>query len=181
MKKCVKCGVVKSVSEFGLNPGGTARVRCKHCVSEGAREASRRYRQTHQEATLEASREYHKTHLEARRKACRNWAEKNREYNHRRFRDWAVKNREKLQQKFRMKRFGVTEEQYQKLMQQQGGVCAICGESNQRLQALAVDHDHKSGKVRGLLCFLCNSVLGFAKDSPERLLEAALYLEHRSS
>ncbi|MFE5535310.1 endonuclease VII domain-containing protein [Streptomyces sp. NPDC056492] len=55
----------------------------------------------------------------------------------------------------------------------QGGLCCLC------LRALAVhvDHCHKTGRVRGVLCFNCNTGLGLLKDSPDRILRAAEYLE----
>lgn len=55
--------------------------------------------------------------------------------------------------------------------------CIICGES-QKLQ-LAIDHDHRTGRVRGALCSRCNLGLGHFRDSPELLRLAALYLEGR--
>ena len=62
---------------------------------------------------------------------------------------------------------------YDAMLQRQNGVCAICKRSG---QALCVDHCHACGKVRGLLCGKCNSVLGFCDDSPAHLLAAAAYL-----
>jgi len=59
--------------------------------------------------------------------------------------------------------YGLTEETYMKLLADQNGGCAICGktEGNKRRKRLAVDHDHESGIVRGLLCTTCNTRLGF--------------------
>jgi hypothetical protein len=62
---------------------------------------------------------------------------------------------------------------YDALLQRQNGVCAICKRSG---RALCVDHCHACGKVRGLLCGKCNSVLGFCDDSRAHLLAAAAYL-----
>ena len=59
----------------------------------------------------------------------------------------------------------------------QGGLCAICGRK-QPEKWLAVDHDHETGVIRGLLCSRCNSGLGQFKDNPDRLRLAADYLEH---
>ena len=67
-------------------------------------------------------------------------------------------------------------ELYEALLDYQGGVCAICGEK--RTYNLNVDHDHKTMRVRGLLCRLCNGrLLTAARDRPEVLRAAADYLE----
>jgi hypothetical protein len=65
---------------------------------------------------------------------------------------------------------------WQEMYRKQGGKCAIC-KCHQRYQNLAVDHDHKSGKFRGLLCVNCNRGLGKFFDSPLRLRNAAEYIE----
>ena len=75
--------------------------------------------------------------------------------------------------------YGLTFEEYQALARAQGGVCAICALSptgRSRGDRLCVDHDHESGVVRGLLCGRCNSALGHAEDSPDRLMAMATYL-----
>ena len=59
----------------------------------------------------------------------------------------------------------------------QGGVCAICGEVPKRA---ALDHDHKSGEVRGVLCSPCNSGMGMFRDRPLNLEKAAIYLRRRT-
>lgn len=84
---------------------------------------------------------------------------------------------------YRLKRYGLTPEQYDVLLTQQGGVCAICGtdEPGGRWGTMfSVDHDHASGAVRGLLCGGCNLVLGHAKDDAARLRAAARYLEEKA-
>lgn len=73
-------------------------------------------------------------------------------------------------------RFGLTVEQYEKMLEFQDGRCAIC-HCISRAKRLAVDHDHKTGEIRGLLCYRCNhTLLGAAKDDPETLEQAAKYL-----
>ena len=75
-------------------------------------------------------------------------------------------------------RYGLTQDEYQSLKDKQKGKCACCGEKSDRL---FIDHDHKTGKVRGLICHYCNTAIGFLKDSPERCLRAAKYLKrHRA-
>jgi hypothetical protein len=59
------------------------------------------------------------------------------------------------------KRFGMTPQDYEDLLQQQNGVCALCGQpETKRGGMLAVDHDHVTGRVRGLLCTRCNWAIG---------------------
>lgn len=61
----------------------------------------------------------------------------------------------------------------------QGGLCAICGELPSGKRALLfIDHDHKTGKVRGLLCGACNAGLGYFKDTTSRMTKAIEYLEN---
>ena len=72
---------------------------------------------------------------------------------------------------------GVTEKDYKYLFRIQGGVCAICkGVPNGRWKQLNIDHCHKTGTVRGLLCSSCNKALGCYQDSKEILLSAIEYL-----
>lgn len=69
-------------------------------------------------------------------------------------------------------------ETYQHLFCLQGGVCAICkSPENGRYAHLSVDHDHDTGKIRGLLCNNCNRGIGLLKDDPKILEQAKKYLE----
>lgn len=61
-------------------------------------------------------------------------------------------------------------------LESQGGLCAICGRSESLEQALALDHCHKTGRLRGLLCMQCNTGLGMFRDNPETLQAAIDYL-----
>jgi hypothetical protein len=71
--------------------------------------------------------------------------------------------------------YGITIDEYDQLFESQDGTCWICdGGTSKRF--LAVDHDHKTGEVRGLLCATCNKTLGKFRDNPERFDKAAAYL-----
>jgi hypothetical protein len=71
--------------------------------------------------------------------------------------------------------FNLTPDEYDLILDHQGGVCAICGRPPKPGKRLAVDHDHKTGFVRGLLCFLCNRrVLGAR--SADVLVKTAAYV-----
>lgn len=76
----------------------------------------------------------------------------------------------------RLREFGITEDDYQTMLIQQGGLCAICGGSNGE-RRLAVDHDHKTGKVRGLICGHCNLGIGLLQDDTSILEKAITYLK----
>jgi hypothetical protein len=74
--------------------------------------------------------------------------------------------------------FGLTEEDYERMLEEQDRKCMICGDPHGTSgKSLAVDHDHDSGLIRGLLCSRCNPGLGFFRDSPGLLRKAAEYLE----
>ncbi len=69
------------------------------------------------------------------------------------------------------------------MLKAQGSVCAICGSKettvnakNDKIQKLSVDHDHATGKVRGLLCTACNKALGLLSDDLDKILKAHEYL-----
>ena len=76
------------------------------------------------------------------------------------------------------KNYGITEADYMEMYLKQDGVCAICKKSSKlKSSRLAVDHCHKTGKVRGLLCGQCNAGMGFLQDDIELLCRAIEYLK----
>ncbi len=85
--------------------------------------------------------------------------------------------------KYELKKFGMVEEDYQKLLVQQNYVCAICEQpetvrlKSGELKRLAVDHCHEKGNVRGLLCYACNIGIGLLKHKTSVLRKAAAYCE----
>lgn len=92
------------------------------------------------------------------------------------------KNQKLLSDKERERRFGITRQEYAELFHRQDGKCAICKQPETamrlgKVKALAVDHDHKTGRVRGLLCSDCNTGIGKLKDDTKILQSAIRYLE----
>lgn len=75
-------------------------------------------------------------------------------------------------------KYGVTIEQYELMLIDARGVCQICGqdEVGHKGRALSVDHCHRTGVVRGLLCSMCNTAIGKFKDDPELMEKAAAYV-----
>lgn len=142
---------------------------------------------------LARNRAWAKSHPE-RRDAKRAWAEKNkeklREYSRVRTARVRAECRqtnpelhcERVRAENLRRSFGLTLEQYDTRLVAQNGVCALCRRPETavlkgKLKRLAVDHDHLTGKVRGLLCSQCNTSLGMFGDDPSRLRAAADYLE----
>lgn len=85
------------------------------------------------------------------------------------------------ERKHNLKRmFGISLEDYDLKLEEQKSVCAICGGLCKSGKRLAVDHDHKTGNIRDLLCGNCNGGLGKFQDNPELLIKAADYLRKHS-
>jgi hypothetical protein len=80
-------------------------------------------------------------------------------------------------------KYKITLDEYQILYKKQNGVCAICSKTTngrgKENNTLAVDHNHQTGKIRGLLCTNCNTGIGNLRDSVELLTKAIKYLEER--
>lgn len=72
--------------------------------------------------------------------------------------------------------YGLEPSEFDRMLADQGGVCAICGTSDWGVKGPLVDHDHETGSVRGLLCIRCNSALGFVKDDVTTLARMIQYL-----
>lgn len=101
---------------------------------------------------------------------------------------WKEKHKERYRERdiwiHRKRKFGVNKEKYYLMLSSQKGSCAICKISFPEETAhrnIHIDHNHKTGEVRGLLCMKCNNGLGAFKDNITLLKMAAVYLEERGS
>jgi hypothetical protein len=117
-----------------------------------------------------------------RRWYMRRWRSKNKKQHLSYIRNYYEKNKRKIakqQRTSRLKRaFGLSLAAYRSLYKKQKGKCAICGKRGSgKRKRLFVDHDHRTGKVRGLLCNKHNRGLGHFNDDPLLLLKAAHYLK----
>ena len=74
--------------------------------------------------------------------------------------------------------YGITDDEYFDLLITQEGKCAICGtkDPGRGNSYFCIDHNHKTGAIRGLLCLTCNAGIGMLGDSPDRVMNAAAYL-----
>lgn len=116
-----------------------------------------------------------------RNKRSKNWYLNNREQFNAHQMRYYRENPDKYRRRMRMgklKKYGMTLEAYDRLFEKQGGVCAICQKPEAVVwygkSTLAVDHDHTTGKTRGLLCFRCNTVLGKIGEDPVGFLSKIL-------
>lgn len=165
-KVCTKCGEAKPLSEYptySRRGRPYRKLRCRPCIAAYARQW-----RTAQPGRLEriAAQKVAKYHAdpESHRKRVRDYAAANP----RRARAWHLR-----------AKFGIGLTEYEAMLEAQGGRCAVCRSTesgDRRFSTFAVDHDHSTGRVRGLLCALCNRTLGQAGDNPERLMAMAAYL-----
>lgn len=168
MKKCRKCGETKELKEFYTDKGGKYGVksRCKSCQSIASREYNKKQRKERAAYTRRYYRE-NKEKIKAR------YAEK---YDVPLGRGYMLK-----------KKYDMSLEEYDKIHESQNGLCAICGNPETKIHSrskkvmmLAVDHCHKTGKGRGLLCSRCNTTLGKIEDDKEILNSMLDYLNRYS-
>lgn len=187
-KACTKCGEVKPLEAFdcrrGVRDGRSSH--CKSCVKA--------YRKANKEHLREYAAAYRERNREKQRLAAKRWRKNNPGKNAEYQRMFAEENPEIIRErnrqhylrrereKFLTKKYGISIEVYNEMLEEQGGVCAICqspesATTRGTVRALCVDHDHATGAVRALLCNSCNSALGQAGDDPERLRAMAEYIE----
>ncbi len=167
-KICTKCNQEKPVSEFykDRHSKDELQYRCKKCSNAQSNVTSKSYYRSHKEQRSA----YHKGFYLKHKKEIRERQNK--------FRN---SHRELVTDRELKRRFGITLCEYKERLAAQGNVCAICN-SPRNGMALSVDHDHKTGKVRGILCSACNTVLGHARDNINILEKAIAYLRvHQSN
>ncbi len=157
----MKCGVVQPLDSFYKAPGTKDGYRgdCKDCFRARAKARYPLVR----EANIARARKWREDNLERF------------QANQRRMRSTPEG---KLRQRagHLMRKFGMTIEQYDAMLEAQGGGCFICGRPPREDISLHVDHDHSTGKVRGILCFCCNNALADFQEDPELLRKAASYV-----
>jgi 5-methylcytosine-specific restriction endonuclease McrA len=174
--RCSKCATSKGPHEFYAHRGRSTGFSafCKTCAA------------AKQKAWYQANKvrraEYAKTYREANKDRIRldkqRWADANREHVAEQKRAYAAKHKDRIRNSL-LKKYGMSEADYQRMLLAQNGKCAICGSTESGTSAttcLAVDHCHKTGAVRGLLCGPCNKGIGHLKDDISLLYAAITYL-----
>lgn len=160
-KFCNKCGVVKIISLFSKNKTRKGGVNgfCKDC--------SKSYRIKNIDKYKKYSAEYKEVNKDSIKEKRKPYREKN-----------AFKISQQVRSRKFKSRYGITKEQYDLMCGLQEFECLICNRQVLFPERLNVDHDHKTGKIRGLLCGDCNRGLGCFKDNPEALKNAIKYLKN---
>lgn len=153
---------------------------CKKCGEEKCLETEFRphghvpgFRHTCRVCERKAQESYACRHPEIMAARARAWSKNNPEKRNATKRAYYARDPERHKRTARKSLYGITPEQFSLLLENQGGGCATCGGTSR----LSVDHDHRTGQVRGILCGRCNSILGFAKDSGETLAKLIFYLQ----
>src|SRR5665811_1133326 len=90
---------------------------------------------------------------------------------------WKLANSDLLRHRVLVQNFGLTLAQYDEMVEAQGGVCKLCSHPNPHGHRLAVDHNHQTGEVRGLLCALCNTAVERLESIPKWCERAVRYLQ----
>lgn len=149
MKTCSKCNEIKPLEAFSKvnKTADKRRSRCKPCCITHTKE----WRKLNPRKTIERTME---------------WQQRNKD-----------KVRVKSQAYLLKKKFNLTVEEYNLKLSQQGEVCAICKCKCKSGRNLAVDHNHKTGENRGLLCGNCNIALGHLQENTELLISMIKYIQ----
>lgn len=148
VRLCTKCGQRKPTRQFRLRAGKPISC-CKPCESQLASARQRRNTVGHRAAVSRYGQKIKGTQFAQRGNRIRH-----------------------------LSRYGLSVADYDRMLTAQKGRCAICDRKKltARSRRLAVDHCHKSGRVRGLLCLACNSALGLLSESAERCEAMARYI-----
>jgi len=153
-----------------MRPGPKAKSFCEKHQANKVYDSQKRYR------CKQCINERHRRYMKSYRVTKKDLIEKRNQV-------WMKLNASQLRDKQLQRDFGINIEQYQEMLIAQGGVCAICGKGETSLtrkgkvRGLAVDHDHQTGQIRGLLCSRCNQVLGRVEDNVDILQSMIDYLE----
>lgn len=169
-KKCKTCNIDKAITDYykdGTMRGSRSNI-CKSCTLKRhkARYVAKR------SEILETQRIWRAANLDKERERATRFRNKHRDW----YRKYHTKHRLKT-------RYGITLEQYEAMLEEQKGLCAICQKPETarnrsgEIKLLSLDHCHTSLKIRKLLCDNCNKGLGVFHDNVELLKRAVEYLE----
>jgi len=165
MKRCWKCKTFLPVTFFAKDNTRKDNLspRCRKCQSK-----------------------YYKLYLDANRdKILKKRNERYRIKYKEHYANYYCTNKVKTMEKERFRKYKISTSIFHSMLEYQDGRCAICGfdfsltESAKKCDRPHIDHNHKTGNIRGLLCGKCNLALGLMEDDPDTLIAAANYIKSR--
>jgi len=140
-----------------------------------ARASMARWRKKHPDIAKERDAKKYRKHREEILKRVKQRREENIEMARKRDREWNKRNPEKVRDHRIRGQYGISAKEYDAIIDRAGTLCPICGKSFGEIPP-CLDHNHSTGKIRGVICGLCNSGLGFFRDNLDILLNAVEYL-----
>jgi hypothetical protein len=186
--KCLVCGEEKPATAHFFCRSKTSSLgiyaQCKSCRAKQAVKdrANRTPEQIQKER--ESRRLYRRNNKELIRSANSEWKSKNREYVREMQRMYRERDKDRYRRNTRRTQlrvnYGITPDDLNGMITSQGGVCAICQrslDSSTKWLIPHVDHDHKTGKVRALLCGRCNAAIGLFDDNTAVIRASADYID----
>lgn len=188
-RQCKTCEAIKPLTDFPTVGAGHRHI-CWSCLNPEIRRCSKCGAEKPLLAFARQGRGWRGDCKECRASYTMGWSAANPEKVRTAARAWRAANPERVQlhadrnrPRAKVKRrhrtveqYGLDLVQYNEMLAAQGGGCAICG-SIDKSKALAVDHCHDTGRVRGLLCSTCNTGIGRFSDDPALLIRAARYIQ----
>ncbi len=152
-----------------------------HQREKAYRAANKERYQAYREANKERRAQNMKTWKQANQDHLQTYREANQEHIRQYEKAYKQAHSEQRREQKLMARYGITLAEYEEMFMRQFGLCAICGRPPKNGKPLHVDHCHKTGLLRELICMHCNSLLGYADDNSAVLKRAIKYLERHST
>lgn len=162
VKRCTKCRKFKPLSQFHKSKKSQSGF--KHYCMECSRDALRQWQSENADHRREYARQYRANNPD--------YVERLNAAGRERYKN----NRDRHRNDYLRRTFGMTLDEYRVMESAQDGCCAICRQQCKSGRSLAVDHNHETGEVRGLLCGNCNRAIGLLQEDPELFAAAVQYL-----
>ena len=147
---------------------------------EKVKKCNKQWRENNPDKVKEYQKQWEKDNPRNRTEWGKQYYKDNKEKINKRFNQWAKDNPEKHkngQRESKLKcKYGLSHEDWLAMWEGQDGKCKICEKPFINLSKAFVDHDHKTGKIRGLLCSKCNGGIGFFDDNQKLIMRAINYL-----
>lgn len=143
---------------------------------------NKQYRDTHKEECSQRAKAYYLAHKDEVLARNRAYQASHKEDISKKTKAYLLTHTEERRQAKRLYYYGISRASFNSILDEQGGVCGVCKKSHWggRHGTPHVDHDHKTGRVRGILCQKCNIALGMVDDNPSIARSLANYLERAS-